>query len=104
MRRIANLSRFVAGLLLSGTLAPAALKIVDFGGGADTSARACLHRRLLLQALLSAPYSRRAAVHTVFQTIAAKGLGHGGEMGALRASLGQALVRAFQGWKLGREK
>jgi len=91
VRRIANLARFVAGLLLSGALAPASLKVVDFGGGADASPRARLHHRLLLQALLSAPYARRSAVHMVFQTIAAKGLGHGGEMGALRASLGQAL-------------
>ena len=30
-------------------------------------------------------------MHTIFQSIAAKGLGHGGEMGALRAGLGQAL-------------
>jgi hypothetical protein len=66
--------------------------VVDFGGGADQSARARLHHRLLLQGILSAPYSRRSHVHMVFQAIAAKGLGHGGEMGALRASLGQALV------------
>jgi len=91
VRRIANLARFTAGLLLSGALYPAALKVVDFGGGADVSPRARLQSRLLLQAILSAPRSRSSAVHVVFQAIAAKGLGHGGEMGALRASLGQAL-------------
>ena len=53
VRRIANLARFVAGLLLSGALPPTALKVVDFGGGADVSPRARLHHRLLLQALLS---------------------------------------------------
>jgi hypothetical protein len=45
----------------------------------------------LLQAILSAPVSKRGEVHAVFQAIAQKGLGRGGEMGALRASLGQAL-------------
>ena len=91
VRRIANLARFTAGLLVSGALAPGALKVIDFGGAMDTGERARLHHRLLLQAILSAPVSKRGEVHAVFQAIAQKGLGRGGEMGALRASLGQAL-------------
>ena len=92
VRRIANLARFTAGLLVSGALAPTALKVIDFGGGLDSDERARLHHRLLLQALLSAPAAKRGEVHAVFQGVARCGSGRGGgEMGALRASLGQAL-------------
>ena len=93
VRRIANLARFTAGLLVSGALAPTALKVIDFGGGLDSDERARLHHRLLLQALLSFPVAKRGEVHTVFQGIARGGSGRAsrGEMGALRASLGQAL-------------
>jgi len=92
VRRVANLARFTAGLLVSGALAPTALKVIDFGGGLDSDERARLHHRLLLQALLSAPATKRGEVHVVFQGVARGGSGRGsGEMGALRASLGQAL-------------
>ena len=90
VRRVANLARFAAGCLVSGAVAPAALKVVNFGGE-DASPRAKLFRRLLLQAILSAPPSKRGAVHAIFQTVAETGLGRGGEMGALRASLANAL-------------
>ena len=91
VRRVANLARFAAGCLVSGAMAPAALKVVDFGGE-DASPRARLFRRLLLQAILSAPPSKRGTVHAIFQTVAEKGLGRGGEMGALRASMANALA------------
>ena len=92
VRRIANLARFTAGLLVSGALAPTAIKVIDFGGGLDSDERARLHHRLLLQAILSAPANKRGEVHVVFQGVARGGSGRGsGEMGALRASLGQAL-------------
>ena len=90
VRRVANLARFAAGCLVSGAVAPAALRVVNFGGE-DASPRAKLFRRLLLQAILSAPPSKRGAMHAIFQTVAEKGLGRGGEMGALRASLANAL-------------
>ena len=60
VRRIANLARFTAGLLVSGALAPTALKVIDFGGGLDSDERARLHHRLLLQAILSAPVNNLA--------------------------------------------
>ena len=44
VRRIANLARFTAGLLVSGALAPGALKVIDFGGAMDTGERSPLLR------------------------------------------------------------
>ena len=96
VRRVAHLARFVAGALVSGALAPSALKVVDFGSteidGAGSSAAARLFRRLLLQALLSVPSAKHAKATLVFQTLAEKGLGRGGELGATRASLERALA------------
>ena len=95
-RRVAHLARFVAGALVSGALAPTALKVVDFGGseidGAGSSPRARLFRRLLLQALLSCPNAKKEKALVVFQTLAQKGLGRGGEAGATRAALERALA------------
>jgi len=95
-RRVAHLARFVAGALVSGALAPSALKVVDFGGseidGAGSSPRARLFRRLLLQALLSCPNAKKEKALVVFQTLAQKGLGRGGEAGATRAALERALA------------
>ena len=67
VRRIANLARFTAGLLVSGALAPTALKVIDFGGGLDSDERARLHHRLLLQAILSAPANKRARCTSCFR-------------------------------------
>ena len=95
-RRVAHLARFVAGALVSGALAPTALKVVDFGGseidGAGSSPRARLFRRLLLQALLSCPNAKKEKAFVVFQTLAQKGLGRGGDAGATRAALERALA------------
>ena len=96
VRRVAHLARFVAGALVSGALAPSALKVVDFGGsevdGAGSSAAARLFRRLLLQALLGVSKAKAPKARAVFQTLAEKGLGRGGELGATRASLERALA------------
>ena len=96
VRRVAHLARFVSGLLISGAISPPALKIVDFGGtgveDAETAPTARLFRRLLLQALLSVSVKKSEKMTFVFQTIAAKGLGRGGEIGALRASLERVLA------------
>ena len=96
VRRVAHLARFVAGALVSGALAPSALKVVDFGGtevdGAGSSAAARLFRRLLLQALLGVSKAKAPKSRAVFQTLAEKGLGRGGELGATRASLERALA------------
>ena len=77
-------------------MAPSALKVVDFGGseidGAGSSPRARLFRRLLLQALLSCPNAKKEKALVVFQTLAQKGLGRGGEAGATRAALERALA------------
>ena len=77
-------------------MAPSALKVVDFGSteidGAGSSLGARLFRRLLLQALLSVPNAKQTKATVVFQTLAEKGLGRGGELGATRASLERALA------------
>ena len=76
-RRVAHLARFVAGALVSGALAPTALKVVDFGGseidGAGSSPRARLFRRLLLQALLSCPNAKKEKAFVVSPDPGAEG-------------------------------
>ena len=95
VRRVSHLARFIVGLLISGALSPVALKVVDFGNGGAANdaatATARLFRRLLLQALLSVHPKKVDKSELVFQTIAEKGLGVGGEIGALRVGLERAL-------------
>jgi nucleolar MIF4G domain-containing protein 1 len=103
VRRIANLARFVAGALLSGAMAPAALKAC-FGDDADefasdfsdaSASRRRLFRRLLLQALLSAPEGKRlGAARTVFQTVAERASGKGAPREA--RAIKEAMLRALE--------
>ena len=73
--------------------------------GAGSSAAARLFRRLLLQALLGVSKAKAPKAGAVFQTLAEKGLGRGGELGATRASLERALAdEAFVTQGLSRAK
>jgi len=67
VRRISNLARFFAGLVLSNTLSPTAFKALEFG--VDVAPRVTLHHKLLLQALLD-DRSRTSAADALFQKIA----------------------------------
>ena len=67
VRRISNLARFFAGLVLSNTLAPTAFKALEFG--VDVAPRVTLHHKLLLQALLD-DRSKTSAADALFQKIA----------------------------------
>lgn len=67
VRRISNLARLLAGLVLSGALAPTALKALEFG--VDVAPRVALHHKLLLQAILE-DRSRTTAADALFQKIA----------------------------------
>ena len=67
VRRISNLARFFAGLVLSNTLAPTAFKALEFG--VDVAPRVTLHHKLLLQALLD-DRSKTSTADALFQKIA----------------------------------
>jgi nucleolar MIF4G domain-containing protein 1 len=67
VRRISNMARFFAGLVLSGALAPTALKALEFG--VDIAPRVALHHKLFLQTVLD-DRSRTSAADSLFQRIA----------------------------------
>ena len=81
VRRISNMARFLAGLLLGGALAPTALKALEFG--VDVPARVALHHKLLLQAILD-DRSRTSTADALFQKIAISGELAGAKAGFLR--------------------
>jgi len=81
VRRISNMARFLAGLLLAGALPPTALKALEFG--MDVPARVALHHKLLLQAILD-DRSRTSTADALFQKIATSGELAGAKAGFLR--------------------
>ena len=67
VRRISTMARLFAGLVLSGALAPTALKALEFG--VDIAPRVALHHKLFLQTVLD-DRSRTSAADSLFQRIA----------------------------------
>ena len=81
VRRISNIARFFAGLVLSGAIAPTALKAMEFG--VDVGPRVSLHHKLFLQATLD-DRTRTSSADALFQKIATHPELMGAKAGFLR--------------------
>jgi len=81
VRRISNIARFFAGLVLSGAIALTALKAMEFG--VDIGPRVSLHHKLFLQAMLD-DRTRTSSADALFQKIATHPELMGAKAGFLR--------------------